>query len=164
MNKINHEWEDGLIGSGSGLINPNSEDFRMLKEKIINHSAKIPVDEKIQIRIKGLKYKMETYLKEGIPETIIPAGVFLKEFIEITGVSYKDFAAYIGCKNSNLSALLSGARKINYDVALKLGHIFNMEPEIWLNIQNRGELWEIHQQNATEYQKYQLADLLKKAG
>lgn len=164
MSKESDNIFDGRIGDGSGLINPNSKDFKILREKILEHAAGISEEERMKIRIKGLKYRMESYLNDMSPEASIPVGLFLKELVEITKVSNKDFAAYIGLKNTNLSALYRGTRKINHDLAMKLGYIFDIDPGLWLHIQNKVELLEIQSQNQKEYQRYQLQDLLKKAG
>lgn len=155
---------DTIIGTGSGLINPNSEDFRLLQEAIKNHSSQISKEEKRSLRIKGVIYRMKSFLNEFRPSEIVSTGAFLKELVEVIGVPHKDFASYIGYKNSNLSALYSGTRRINHDLALKLGNIFNMDPTIWLNLQNKVELLEINEQDEEEYKKYQLNDLLRKVG
>lgn len=164
MSKEKADIENGRIGNGSGLINPNSEDFRLLQEKILAHSAEISNEEKIQNLIRGLKYRMESYLTDRSSEKLIPVGNFLKEFVEIIKVPHKDFAAYIGLKNPNLSAIYKGTRRINHDIAMKLGHIFDMDPALWLHIQNKVELQEIRSKGEKDYQQYQLNDLLKKVG
>lgn len=155
---------EGIIGDGSGLINPNSEDFRILREEIARRSSDIPDDKKMQIRIKGVTYRMESYVNDRSVEKLISAGSFLKELVDIINVPHKDFATYIGMKNTNLSAIYRGRRRINHDLAMKLGHIFTMSPALWLNIQNKVELLEIRSQSEQEYQQYRLNDLLKKVG
>ncbi|MEZ4826033.1 MAG: hypothetical protein R3C61_07025 [Bacteroidia bacterium] len=164
MSNPKYEWEDGVIGSGSGLINPNSEDFQILRERIENYSSQMSSEEKMQINISGVKYRMETYLDENPPEEIIPVGKFLKTLIEVIGVSNKDFADYIGLNSSNLSAIFSGVRRLNFDLALKLGNIFDIDPSLWLSIQSKGDLWAIKQGNSSGYERYRLTDLLKNAG
>jgi addiction module HigA family antidote len=164
MSKENDNLFEGIIGDGTGLINPNSEDFRILREEIMKHSSGMSNEEKMRIRIKGVKYRMASYLNDRSKEKLIPVGSFLKELVEIIQVPHKDFAAYIGMKNTNLSAIYRGRRRINHDLAMKLGHIFNMSPALWLNIQNKVELLEIRSQSEKEYQKYRLNDLLKKVG
>ncbi|MDX2249949.1 MAG: hypothetical protein SF052_24405 [Bacteroidia bacterium] len=164
MRKKNHEWEDEIIGLGSGLINPNSEDFRGLREQIETYSSQVSSTDKMQIKISGIKYRMETYLNDPSPKQVIPVGKFLEDLIEIIGVYHKDFATYIGINSSNLSALLKGTRRFNRDLVLKLGHIFNIDPAIWLNIQSKGDIWAAHQENSANYKQYKLNDLLNKAG
>ena len=85
-------------------------------------------------KIKGVKYRMYSYLNNRSSEDFIPVGSFLKELVEIIGVSNKDFATYIGLKNTNLSAIYAGKRKINHDLAMKLGYIFDINPALWLHI------------------------------
>ncbi len=101
-------------------------------------------------------------MNEEHPGELIAAGAFLKELVEAIGVAHKDFAAYIGYKNANLSALYHGTRRINHDLALKLGHIFNMDPTLWLNLQNKVELLSIREENEEKYEQYRLNDLLRK--
>ena len=64
----------------------------------------------------------------------------------------------------NLSALFKGKRKINPDLALKLGEIFRVDPTLWINIQSKNELLGVDKQRRMDYQKYRLEDLLKKVG
>ena len=155
----------GTIGDGSGLINPNSRDFRVLREEILKHSSVLSDEEKVIIRIQGVKYRMDSYLNDRSEDRLIPVGAFLKELVEIIRVPHKDFAAYIGIKNTNLSALYRGKRKINHDLAMKLGHIFNMDPALWLHIQKQSRIAGNFRSKAKKkYQKYQLNDLLNQAG
>lgn len=162
MAKQKEETYDVRIGDGTGLINPNSEDFRLLRESIVAEASQVSDEEKRRLRIKGLLYRMESYLEEENPDRLIPAGAFLKQLVEAAGVSHKDFAAYIGYKHANLSALYHGNRRMNHDLALKISHIFTMSPLLWLNLQNKVELLAIHQESEEQYQQYQLNDLLKK--
>ncbi len=164
MSNKKTEIEEGRIGNGSGLINPNSKDFRILREKIREHSSTLSDTERTENQIRGLKYRMESYIQDRSSEELIPAGRFLKELVEIINVPHKEFAAYIGVKNSNLSALYRGTRRINHDLAMKLGHIFTMSPVTWLTVQSKVELLEAGKQSTTDYQQYRLNDLLKKVG
>ena len=155
---------EGIIGTGSGLINPNSEDFQLLREGVLEHSRRMDSKERMLMRVQSLIYRMGSYLDENIPGEVIPVGVFLKEMVEIIGVKHKEFAEYIGYKSANLSALYNGSRKINYDLALKLGAIFSMNPATWLNIQSKAELMKIQAENNTDYDQYHLNNLLQSAG
>ncbi|MEO1514127.1 MAG: hypothetical protein AAFV95_03915 [Bacteroidota bacterium] len=105
---------------------------------------------------------MESYLVGDVVE-VIEVGWFLKEFIKVTKIKHKIFAEYIGYKESNLSALFKERRKISIDVALKLGKIFPVKPELWIHIQSKNELIRMKEENKSNYQKYSLEDLLRKA-
>ena len=109
MNKEKFNQDEGIIGDGTGLINPNSEDFRILRETIQKRSSEMSDEKKMQLRIKGVIYRMESYLSDRSLEKIIPVGVFLKELVEIIKVPHKEFATYLGIKNTNLSAFYKGS-------------------------------------------------------
>lgn len=87
----------------------------------------------------------------------------MKEYVKILGIKNKAFAEYIGYRESNLSALYNGTRKINIDLALKLGKLFKINPTLWIHIQSKNELKRIRRENEKKYQKYSIEDLLKQA-
>ena len=60
---------------------------------------------------------------------------------------------------------MKGKRKINVDVAIKLGELFNMNPNLWLLIQSQNEILKMNQDKKVVYgNKYKLDELLKKVG
>ena len=85
-----------------------------------------------------------------------------EQFINALNIKKKDFAKYVEFEESNLSALLKGRRKLNTDLAIKLGRIFKLDPVIWLHIENKNNLLIEHQKNEQKYARYTLYDLLKK--
>jgi addiction module HigA family antidote len=106
---------------------------------------------------------MDDYLRTTCPFQIIHIGAFLKKFITTIGLKQKLFAEYIGIKNSNLSTLLKGRRKLNLGIAIKLEKNFNTPSVLWLNIQNKNELLIFQNSNNSSYHNYNLDDLLKQA-
>lgn len=106
---------------------------------------------------------MESYLNSAT-DKIILAGEFIEKYLKVIKIKKKDFAKYINYEESNLSALLKGRRKINTDIALKLGKIFKMNPEIWLHLESKNELIGETKNKKEDYDKYSLQDLLKKTG
>jgi addiction module HigA family antidote len=153
--------EGGITGSGKGLINTNSSDFLFLKEQIVHKSIQQNKKQIVVTNFLSLKYQMDDYLLATCPFPIISIGTFLKEFISALGLKQKFFAEYIGIKNSNLSALLKGRRKLNLDIAIKLEKIFNTPSTLWLNIQSKNELLIFQNSNNSSYDNYNLDDLLK---
>jgi addiction module HigA family antidote len=106
---------------------------------------------------------MESYLNSDI-ETLIPAGGFIEKYLKVINIKKKDFANYIDYDDSNLSALIRGRRKVNSDMAIKLGKIFSINPAIWLHIESKNELVKEARNKDKSYGKYSLEDLMKKAG
>lgn len=92
---------------------------------------------------------------------IIQVGEFLEAYMEALKVKKRTLAEYIDYKESNLSAIFKGKRKINIDLAIKLGEIFRVDPALWLHIQSKNDLLEIIDRDKEKYQKYRLEDLLR---
>jgi plasmid maintenance system antidote protein VapI len=153
--------EGGVNGSGLGLVNTNSNDFKELKSVMQNAFHVQTETLKIENGLLALRFRMEEYLSQKEVKEIISVGVFLRLFVTLLNVKNKDLANYINYKESNLSALLRGNRKINIDLAIKFGNIFRIDPLIWLHIQTKNELIKAKNDELGEYKKYKLEDLLK---
>lgn len=154
---------EGINGTGEGVVNVNDPDFIALREAIEQDANQQSPEDKIRYGLQGLRYRMEHYISEKEPEKLIKAGDFLKMFLELVGVKNKVFARYVGLEESNLSSILKGRRKVNMDLAMKFGNIFQLRPELWLLVQSKNELLEVDHASKTDYQKFQLNELLKKA-
>jgi len=155
--------EGGIQGLGIGVVNTNSEEFKFLQKKIITESKKQSKQQILENHLLSLRFQMESYLRVD-NEEIKEVGSFLKEYVKVLGIKNKVFAEYISFKESNLSALYNGTRKINIDLALKLGKIFKLEPSLWIHIQSKNEIKRMREKNEQAYNKYNIEDLLKKAG
>ena len=155
--------EGGIIGTGRGLVNQNSKEFKELQRIIKEKSGEIKESELIANRLLSLRFQMETYLERENPKKIIQAGEFLEGYVEALKIKKRTLAAYIDYKESNLSAVFKGRRKINIDLAIKLGEIFRVDPAIWLHIQSKNDLLEIIDRDKKKYEKYRLEDLLREA-
>lgn len=153
----------GINGLGEGLINTNSEPFKHLQAMIRQASQKESKQQKIENQLISIRFQMESYLN-STHESIIPAGAFLEKFIGALQIKKKDFAVYIKYDASNLAAVLKGRRKVNSDMAIKLGKIFNLNPAIWLHIESKNELEKELQQSEHDYSDYSLNGLMNVAG
>lgn len=155
--------DDGINGSGKGFVNVNSKDFKVLREKIQEHYNSLSNEQKRDNILFSYRMKMEKYLNND-NEEIKEVGIFIKELIKLLNIKNKDFAKYIDYEESNISAFLNGKRKVNPDLALKIAKIFNINPILIMNIQSKNELKKFAQINEEKYRKYNIGDLLAKAG
>lgn len=151
----------GVNGLGEALVNTNSQDFTELKAMIKRLSANQSEEERIENELLSIRFQMESYLNSSSAE-LVPAGAFLEQLLKAISVKKKDFAQYLGIEESNLSALLKGRRKINADLAIKLGNIFKLDPSIWLYMESRNELAQEVSEKEEPYRRYSLDDLIKK--
>ncbi len=152
----------GVNGSGKGIVNTNSKDFKALRKAIIEHAKNQSPQDRIKIELFSLKLQMESYISKVKPDEIINAGEFLGKFLKAIKVKNKIFAKYIDLEESNLSSIIKGRRKINTDLAFKLGQMFDLDPNLWLLIQSKNELLQVDKKRILKYKKYKLEELLKK--
>lgn len=156
--------EGGINGIGNANIDTSHEHFKILQDKIKAHAASFSKEEKLSHQFLSVRVQMESYLKsESITEKK-SLGHFLKNFFAFLGIKNKEFAEFIGLNESNFSAIINGKRKINSDLAIKFGKVFSVDPTLLLQIQSKNEVLEIKEQNATIYNEFTLANLLKHAG
>ena len=156
--------EGGIAGSGKGIVRTQEADFQDLQAKILEQSRQRSRIGKLEDQLLTVRFRMEDYLAERKPAEVLPPGAFLKSCLEILDIKNKDFAAYVGFEESNLSDLIKGRRKINPEFALKLGKIFNISPRLWLDIQNKNELLTLNSERSAETRQFGLGDLLAKSG
>lgn len=62
-------------------------------------------------------------------------GYYIKEIIEESGLSQKDFAKRLDTTPKNLSILVRGEQNLSIDIAMKLSRMLGTSVEYWLNLQ-----------------------------
>ena len=72
-------------------------------------------------------------MRPGNP--IHPGQMLLKEFIEPSNISQREFAARIGWTTAKLNELIKGKRGVTASTALDLAEALNTSPELWLQLQ-----------------------------
>lgn len=152
-----------IIGFENGDTDPESEDvkatLRMIRERVEAYTP----EQKLHNKLYALRIQMYSFAKLEYTKTAKTAPEFLREFINAINVKNKDFAKYLNLKESNLSAILNGNRRINIELAFKLGQLFEMSPELWLQVQTKHEMMEMEKTKKLEGKKYKLEDLMKRA-
>lgn len=162
MNKVVNEG--GINGTGRGIVNINSKDYKGLQKAVQKYAQKQSFQQKIKYELIGLKLRLESYIEEKEPTEIISAGAFLRQYLKAISIKNKVFATYMEIEEANLSMILNGKRKINTELAYKLGQLFNINPNYWLLIQSKNELLQLDNQRKIRFKAYKLQDLLQKVG
>jgi plasmid maintenance system antidote protein VapI len=131
----------GVNGLGESLINTNSSDFRSLRDMIKSSFKSQDSEAKIENSLLSVRFQMESYINAPITlDEIKVPGLFIEKLLKAVNVNKKQLSEYIDYEYTNLISLLKGRRKINSDLAIKLGQIFKIDPVIWLHIENKNEL------------------------
>jgi len=157
--KIN-EPQDGVLTTSMDVNSKEFKEFQLiLKEKAESLEDK----QKRSIELLALQIKMEDYLNvdEGSTD-IITIGDFLRLYLDKLGIKQTKLAQYIGLKPSNFNKILSGSRKVNFELSIILSRIFNLDPKIWMLIQIKNEYLNLKNEKGGQLQNYKLEDLMNK--
>jgi len=149
--------DEGLVGDEQGE-DMNSKGYKALHSAILTRIHNHTDEEKQNIELNAIKFKMLNYLEDESVELVL-AGTFIKEYLKVLKVKQKVFAAYINWNPGNLTKLLNGSRKVNYELAMILGNTFQVDPALWLRIQDENELIQLRKLNSSKFKNYSLRRL-----
>ena len=68
---------------------------------------------------------------------IHPGKILMDEFLTPMGISQYRLAKDISVSPRRINEIVHEKRSITADTALRLGRFFGMNPQFWLNLQNR---------------------------
>lgn len=71
---------------------------------------------------------------------IHPGEILLEEFLAPMGISQNLLARETGMSPRRVNEIVLGKRSITGDTAIRLGRLFGIEPEFWMNLQSRYDL------------------------
>lgn len=164
MEKSKFVNEGGIQGSDTGFVDTKSPDWDAFLSVIRQHSENRSSEERTGTKLREIRFRMGSYLSDVESKLPVDTPSLLKEAIGALGVKKKDFAAYIGIEDSNLSAMLKGSRHINLEFALKLEQIFDIPAHLWLGVQSKNELDQLRKSKSLLGSKLSRQELLAKAG
>jgi len=152
------EPDNGVL---TNPMNVHNKEFKELQLFISKKAASLSEKEKINLELFALQIKIEDYLNSKEDEgQVITVGDFLRLYIDKLKLKQNRLAKYIGINPANFNKILSGSRKINFELSFMLGQIFNLDPKAWMLIQVKNEYMELKKKKATYFQKYKLEDLI----
>jgi len=158
MAKKIKEPQDGVLTTSMDI---KSKEIKELQLIIKNKVDSLEDKQKLSIELLALQIKMEDYLDLNEENTeIITIGDFLRLYLERLKIKQNKLAQYIGLKPSNFSKLLSGSRKVNFELSFILGRIFNLDPKIWMLIQVKNEYLSLKKEKGKYFRNYKLEDLI----
>jgi len=70
-----------------------------------------------------------------------PGEILQEEFLTPLGLTQLALAEKLGVARRRVNEILRAKRSISADTAIRLGKLFNMSPEFWLNLQMKWDLW-----------------------
>ncbi|MEB2778359.1 helix-turn-helix domain-containing protein [Algoriphagus sp. D3-2-R+10] len=85
---------------------------------------------------------------------------FVKMYLKALDITKKELANYFGMKDSNLHKYLTGERKLNSEVVLKISFFSHTNPEYWFRIQLKNEILKLRSEKKYNYEKYDYKNLI----
>ena len=73
-------------------------------------------------------------------------GAVLKDELEELRITPTEFARQIDVPANRVSQIIAGKRGITGDTALRFGHWFGTDPQLWLNLQAQWDLVQAEQE------------------
>ena len=157
--KNNGEPQEGVLTTS---MNVNTKEFKEFQLFLSNKVESLEDKQKLRIELLALQIKIEDYLNsnEGSGD-IMTVGDFLRLYLDKLDIRQNKLAEYIGLKPSNFSKILSGSRKVNFELSFILGQIFNLDPKVWMLIQVKNEYLELKKEKEKYFQNFKLEDLVE---
>jgi len=75
-----------------------------------------------------------TYVGSQLDYIVSPGDV-LDETLEAQGISKQDFADRCGRSPKFVSEIISGKATLNEETAIRFGHVLDMDPQLWINLE-----------------------------
>lgn len=80
-----------------------------------------------------------------------PGEILLRQYLEPLDLTLTDFSKRIGVTRARLSELVNGRRGVSPDTALRLARVLGTTPDLWLNLQQRVDLYDaLHSRHAAK--------------
>jgi addiction module HigA family antidote len=70
----------------------------------------------------------------------IHPGCFLRDELEVLGLSARKFAEHIGVPHNAITEILNGDRSVSAQMAIRLSQAFSTTPQYWMNLQSIHDL------------------------
>lgn len=151
--------KDGVLTTSMNLKTREFKEFQLFLKQKSDLSSE---QQKLRIELLGLQIKMEDYLNStDALGKVISVGDFLRLYLDKLNIKQNAFAKYIGIKPSNLSKILSGSRKVNFELSFILSRIFRLDPKVWMLIQLKNEFTKVNMSKEKDYMEYKLEDLIR---
>jgi plasmid maintenance system antidote protein VapI len=140
----------------------NEAKMKTIDAFVKNHSDSQSKEIKTKNKLLAIQYKIEDYIERDEVEEneMLDVLDFVKMYLKALGISKNELARYFGMRDSNLHKYLTGKRKLNKDIVMKISSFSRTNPEYWYRIQIKNELAELKKANSKEYDQYDYEKLL----
>ena len=76
-----------------------------------------------------------------------PGGILKRHYLEPLNLTVSELAKSLGVSRKTLSRIVNEHGSITPDMALRLSKAFSTTPQLWLNLQQNYDLWQVSQKS-----------------
>ena len=133
-----------------------------VENAILTHLATQSKEAIIANQLLSIRYRLEDYIMSERNDTeVLKILDFVKLYLKVFNLTKKELANYFEMRDSNLHKYLSGERKLNAKLVMKLSTFSHTKPEQWYRIEVKNELIELKKENVDYYKKYDYLNLIE---
>ncbi len=78
-----------------------------------------------------------------------PGKIIKEDYLLPLAMSIKDMAETLGVSRKTLSKIVNEKGSITPEMALRLSRAFDTTPDLWMNLQNKYDLWKVKNLSTT---------------
>ena len=83
----------------------------------------------------------------------IHPGEVISDILDDLEINYHDFAEVLGISYQTIQEIINGEKSITVDIAIRLGKALGNGHRLWLNLQQKVDVWDALQSHQEEYNK-----------
>jgi addiction module HigA family antidote len=72
----------------------------------------------------------------------IPPGEVIADILDNLDITTANFAEILGVSHQTIEEIINGQTAITVDIAIRLGKALGNGPRLWLNLQQKVDLWD----------------------
>lgn len=80
-------------------------------------------------------------------------GEVISDVLKDLEMTQTSFAELLGVSRRTVNEIIQGRRPITVDMAIRIGKTLGNGPQLWLNLQQKVDIWDAIQKHKEEYKK-----------
>jgi antitoxin HigA-1 len=80
-------------------------------------------------------------------------GEVISDVLEDIGMTQTSFAEVLGVSRRTVNEIVQGRRPITVDMAIRIGKALGNGPQLWLNLQQKVDIWDAIQTHKEDYNR-----------
>jgi addiction module HigA family antidote len=95
---------------------------------------------------------LEEAIRERQVRPVHP-GEVIADALEELEMTQTSFAEVLGVSRRTINQIIQGRRPVTVDMALRIGKALGNGPQLWLNLQQKVDIWDALQTHKEDYEK-----------